>query len=166
MLSFKSSSLRFLFSKLLLMLIEQIADLSTVFAFKNSYKSLLRVLLLVFINRSSLLQLFKCDLKFLLRFNEILFVCFLLLLHEVALALPQRLFSIIVALYIQQLLLQLLHLCSQLHSILRMCRIPIVECSPSRTVQCMQLILQLRYLIIKRLFLTLLFRLQSFHLSL
>ena len=82
------------------MLVKQVADLGTVLAFQDADESLLGVLLLVLVDGASLLQLLQGYLKLLLRFNQVLLVCLLLLLEEVALALPEGLLSIIVALHI------------------------------------------------------------------
>lgn len=86
------------------MLIKQVTNLSTVLAFKDSNKCLLRVFLLVFVNGPTFLQLFQCYLKLLLRLNQVLLVGLLLLFHEVALAFPECLFSVVVALHIEKLL--------------------------------------------------------------
>ena len=135
------------------MLVKQVADLGTVLAFQDADESLLGVLLLVLVDGASLLQLLQGYLKLLLRFNQVLLVCLLLLLEEVALALPEGLLSIIVALHIEQLLLKLLHLPAQLHDILCVRCIAIVEGGPCGRVQGVQLILQLRHLVLVRLLL-------------
>jgi hypothetical protein len=83
--------------------------------------------LFVLVKRATLLELLQSDLEFLLRINKILLVSLLLLLEELALAFPKSLISVIVAVDLVEVILELVHLPLKLHHILRVGRIAIVE---------------------------------------
>lgn len=68
--------------------LQHLPHLRVVLGLDDSDEGLLRVLVLVLVQGSSLLELLQGDLKLLLRLYQILLVCLLLLFKELTLALP------------------------------------------------------------------------------
>jgi hypothetical protein len=102
--------------------LHHLLDLVLVFGLNYFDQCLLVNLKFILVKVSSLLQLFQCDFKFLLAFNEVSFICFFLSLEELAFAFPEGFVSIIGALHIREVSLHVLDLRFELYDIFRMGR--------------------------------------------